>query len=70
VWQLNKGEFLKNVPSNLPLLINSSNIYPIPDNSYILYEKAAVSRSDHKIIPNKMDHPNGWKAKKIFVPLN
>ena len=65
-----KGEFLKNVPSNLLLLINSSNIYPIPDKSYILYERAAVGTSDHKLIPNEMDHPKGWKAKKICVSLN
>ncbi len=64
------GRFLKNVPSNLPLLLSSSKIYPIPKNSYILYEKTFYGVSDHKVLSENTDHPKGWKAKKILVSLN
>ncbi len=65
-----KGKFLKNVPSDLPLLVKSSNIYPIPNNGYILYEKASCGISEHKSLSKDTDHPKGWKAKKILVSLN
>ncbi len=65
-----KGEFLKNVPSTLPLLLKSQKIQPIPMNSYILYEKAFSGASKQKILPTNYSHPKGWKAKRILVALN
>ena len=64
-----KGVFLKKVPFDLPLLVKSSNIYPIPKDGYILYEKASCGVSEHKFLSKKADHPKGWKAKKILVAL-
>ncbi len=65
-----KGQFFKKVPSNLPLLQNNSKVHPIPDNSYILYEKVSNGVSEQKILPENIDHPLGWKAKKVLISLN
>lgn len=65
-----KGIFLKNVPSDLPLLIESSNIHPIPNDGYVLYEKASFGEVEYKFLLKKISHPKGWKAKKILVSLN
>jgi hypothetical protein len=65
-----KGVFLKEVPSDLPLLAKRSNIHPIPNDSYILYEKASCGVAKHKFLSKSNDHPKGWKAKKVFVSMN
>ncbi len=65
-----KGEFFKKVPSNLPLLLNNSKVQPIPENSYILYEKVSNGVSEQKILPKNSDHPLGWKAKRVLLTVN
>ena len=65
-----RGFFLKKVPSNLPLLGKSSNIHPIPNDGYILYEKGSCGVSEQQFLSMNTGHPKGWKAKKILVTLN
>jgi len=65
-----KGKFLKKVPSNLPLLLKSPNVYPVPDNSFVLYEKGSCGKPEQKLLPKNNDHPKGWMAKKILVAIN
>ena len=65
-----RGLFLKKVPSNLPLLVKSSNIHPIPNDGYILYEKASCGVSEQQFLSKTTDHPKGWTAKKILIALN
>ncbi len=65
-----RGKYLKNVPSDLPLLIHRSNILHITDESYILYEKTSNGSLNQKLIKGHNSHPEGWNAKKLLVSLN
>lgn len=65
-----KGKFLKKVPSTLPLLLKSPNIHPVPENSFILYEKDFCGEPEQKLLPKETDHPKGWMARKVLVAIN
>lgn len=65
-----RGEFIKNVSSDLPLLTKSSNIHPITSDSFILYERLSQGSSNQQLLPGQKNHPDGWKATKLFVAIN
>ncbi len=60
------GKFVKNVSHKFSRLNITTKVYPISDNSYILYEKYSQGQFNQKLLPGFSAHPVGWKAKKIL----
>ena len=64
-----KGQYLKTVPSDLPLLTTSRNIHPITEDSYILYETTLDGKKAYLSMPGFDAHPEDYKTCKILVSL-
>ncbi|MCG8686563.1 MAG: hypothetical protein MI892_16915 [Desulfobacterales bacterium] len=65
-----RGEFLKNVPAESTVLTQYEHVYPIRAEDYILYEKSEASNTKQQLLPVNNAHPQGWKAKKLFLAVN
>ncbi len=66
-----RGEFLRNVADDLPLLTQSLRVVPLDDrSSYVLYEKYRDGQRVYLSLPADKEHPkNGWKAEKILTAV-
>ena len=65
-----KGKYLKSVPSDLPLLANSSGIHPITPDTFILYRKGGCLDKEYTLLPGVKDHPAGCQSVKVLVALD
>lgn len=65
-----KGEFLKTVASDMPLLLDRRHVIPVSGNNFILYEKYVGGKTAYLSLPGHETHPEGWKACKILTALN
>ena len=66
-----KGEFLKTVPADLPLLLERSHVVPVPKNCYFLYVKKRPLRKDQAMVLKSApeSHPEGWFLEKALVDV-
>ncbi len=67
-----RGEYLKSVPADLPLLTKSQAVMPIDHQPcYILYEKYQDGRQVYLSLPADEGHPkNGWKTEEVLTSLS
>lgn len=65
-----KGKYLKTVPADLPLLINSNHIYPVTEGTYIFYTNNSTGKDGMTVLPELHKHPNGYKSLKMLVALD
>jgi len=64
-----RGQYVRDVPSDLPLLTRSLRVMPIDGQScYILYEKYMDGKKVYMSLPSDEEHPkNGWEAEKVLT---
>ena len=64
-----RGEYLKTVRADLPLLVNSKNVHPVSKNCYLLYQKAGCSKDEFVVLPSTASHPDGCRLMRLLVAL-
>lgn len=64
-----KGDFLKTVSFDLPVLTKSRNVHVLTKDDYILYRRNILGKKDFLTLPFDDPHPQGWKSDKAMVSL-
>ncbi|MCF8045295.1 MAG: hypothetical protein K9J83_05490 [Desulfarculaceae bacterium] len=66
-----RGEYLRDVPADLPLLNRSLRVIPVDERScYVLYEKYTDGERTYLPLPADEEHPkNGWEAEKVLTAV-
>lgn len=64
-----RGQYIREVPNDLPLLTRSLRVMPIDGRScYILYEKYRDGKKVYMSLPADEEHPkNGWEAENVLT---
>lgn len=65
-----KGEYIKTVPSDLPLLVHSKGIHPITPDTFILYKKGGCLDKEYTLVSGLKDHPAGCQSVKVLIALD
>ena len=63
-----KGVFFKNVPADFTLLLTGEGIYPVSQNSFLLYSrKKHLPEQQFMILSAQASHPQGWSLETALV---
>ncbi|WP_022666442.1 hypothetical protein [Desulfospira joergensenii] len=66
-----KGAFFKNVPADHPLLLTGKSVYPVSEDSYLLYSKKKHLPDQTFMVQSaQAPHPEGWAMENALVKLN
>ena len=66
-----KGAFFKNVPADHPLLLTGKSVYPVSEDSYLLYtRKKHLSDQEFLVQSVQASHPEGWAMENALVKLD